>query len=236
MAKATATCTCSECGATFIKTCDKRNRADADRWEAWAVDYFDECPACYGKRMRAAEEETPAYAELKLDVYKPCVFIVLRGNTKPIKDSLKAVGYRWDYEPAAGVLGLLSMSKSRMCWSKVVTLDDLESEFESLDGLGVTDIRRGFTSMDVEVYQQTKADKEAAAAEKQVKIDALVKPERPSFIAEGWKWNRTFYGKGKLTIYISGEKIDLTPEQKTEWIAYIDALDAYKAAVKEAKS
>lgn len=56
MAKGTAYCTCAKCGKTFKieKVC--YNRADANQWEAWATDHYDECTDCY-KARKAAERE-----------------------------------------------------------------------------------------------------------------------------------------------------------------------------------
>ena len=62
MAKATATCTCATCGATFTRTNICRNRREADGWEAWAAANFDECDACYTAR-KASEREAAAAAE-----------------------------------------------------------------------------------------------------------------------------------------------------------------------------
>ncbi len=57
MAKATVTCTCATCGATFQRFAIKRNRADADSWEKWAAENIDECPQCYAARRAAEREE-----------------------------------------------------------------------------------------------------------------------------------------------------------------------------------
>lgn len=57
MAKATATCTCRVCGATFDVSAVKRNRRDADSWESWAVQHYDECPECREARIQAQRAE-----------------------------------------------------------------------------------------------------------------------------------------------------------------------------------
>ena len=57
MAKATATCTCAKCGKTFERSAYRRNRREADEWEAWASLHFDECPGCYRARLAAEREE-----------------------------------------------------------------------------------------------------------------------------------------------------------------------------------
>ncbi len=64
MAKATATCTCEKCGATFVKTTIRNNRTEANNWEEWAVDHYTTCPECEAKEyaeyvakiMKEAEE------------------------------------------------------------------------------------------------------------------------------------------------------------------------------------
>ena len=68
MAKAKATCTCERCGATFTKTVDKPNRAQADSWIAWAEQNIRVCPACYRaeKAAEAAAEIDKAKAEIGL--------------------------------------------------------------------------------------------------------------------------------------------------------------------------
>ena len=68
MAKATATCTCERCGATFTKTVDKPNRSQADSWIAWAELNIRVCPACYKaeKAAEAAAEIAKANAEIGL--------------------------------------------------------------------------------------------------------------------------------------------------------------------------
>ena len=68
MAKATATCTCERCGATFTKTVDKPNRSQADSWIAWAELNIRVCPACYRaeKAAEAAAEIDKAKAEIGL--------------------------------------------------------------------------------------------------------------------------------------------------------------------------
>lgn len=68
MAKATATCTCERCGATFTKTVDRPNRTQADSWIAWAEQNIRVCPACYKaeKAAEAAAEIAKANAEIGL--------------------------------------------------------------------------------------------------------------------------------------------------------------------------
>ena len=75
MAKAIAECTCKTCGAKFEKFSFKRNRREADRWEEWAINYYDECDECAKKRIaaereKAAEEAAKAAKEAGLPELK----------------------------------------------------------------------------------------------------------------------------------------------------------------------
>ena len=106
MSKATATCTCATCGATFTRTKICRNRREADGWEAWAAANFDECNACYTARKASEREASAAVdAELPLTLhmtgypYKDNTPVVLffGGGTMPRKDDIKALGYRWGF-------------------------------------------------------------------------------------------------------------------------------------------
>ena len=67
MAKAVAICRCKTCGEEFKKETVKRNRTEADSWEEWAQNYYDECPDCYQKRIQAerdaANEEAAGFAK-----------------------------------------------------------------------------------------------------------------------------------------------------------------------------
>ena len=56
MAKATAQCTCKTCGKVYTATKICQNRADADSWEQWATEHYDECPECYKARQQAERE------------------------------------------------------------------------------------------------------------------------------------------------------------------------------------
>ncbi len=65
MAKATATCKCSKCGAEFEVIAYKRNRSEADSFAKWAELNITVCDDCE-KKMRdeahAAENEKAAQA------------------------------------------------------------------------------------------------------------------------------------------------------------------------------
>ena len=55
MAKATANCTCKECGKHFEKVKILRNCAEAESWRKWAEEHIDTCPDCWRDAYRAAD-------------------------------------------------------------------------------------------------------------------------------------------------------------------------------------
>lgn len=65
MAKAVAHCTCSICGKEFTKSSQQRNRQAADRWELWAVEYYDECSDCYNDRIAREREKASKQAAVE---------------------------------------------------------------------------------------------------------------------------------------------------------------------------
>ena len=70
MAKATAKCICKHCGKTFTMTKDCASRSQADNWESYAKDYYDECPECRKARREAAEAEKYDEVEMFYGDYK----------------------------------------------------------------------------------------------------------------------------------------------------------------------
>ena len=57
MAKATATCTCCECGKSFTASKILASRDQANNWEEWAVSNIIECDECKEKARQAEREE-----------------------------------------------------------------------------------------------------------------------------------------------------------------------------------
>ena len=129
MAKATAICTCKECGKEFTKEATKRNRKEADSWEEWAEANFDLCPQCWGKQQREKERQEPPTLEVNLLPYSvECpVMLTWTGNSYPIKETLKKQGYRFDFPESPGFWGMIGINRPRKIWVKYVSLDKLET-------------------------------------------------------------------------------------------------------------
>lgn len=97
MAKARVTCTCKTCGATFTKETIKRNRAEADSWEAWAAENIDICPDCYRAEKKQKEAERVAARSQQLPQLQGSEKQVAWANTirdKMISENQLAQGIR----------------------------------------------------------------------------------------------------------------------------------------------
>ena len=245
MAKVTAVCKCDICGCEFEKTSTKANRREADAWAAWAKQNFTVCPSCYGKQKRQEEKEAGLIAKIRLgDPYgtEDTFWIVLFGETYEIKDKLKEIGARWtnaypDSDNAIGVLmSGLSMKRPMNRWA--IPLSDLEALPEKvrlLENMGFAiespgdDVFIAYKTIRAEVKKRKEAEqaeqnaiKEKKRMEQQKALEALgPKPvysdEIHTFFPTGSTWNRKFYGKpGKYRVYISGQEVSITDEQKAE--------------------
>lgn len=235
MAKATARCTCKYCGAEFTKTAIKYNRREADSWEEWAVEHFDECPSCYGKRMREEEATQPVTAAIKLDPYGKKLVSVIFGNTKPRKDEIKGMGYRWGEVPMTGFFGPLTMSRPDMAWYKMEAPEKIDELTEQLEAAGI-EVSIEISDADLIAYQDVVQREQQKIASQQEQIDQLEKPVRPDCYPSG-RWNGKFYGSPRngWSIYVDGQKVSVTAEDKATLEAYDEKRAAYQAAVSKIK-
>lgn len=100
MARATARCTCSTCGAEFVKyNYNCRNRAAADSWEKWAEEHFDTCPDCYKEQVKEQNMVTPVTMEANFEMHDNRVcytLIVISDNAYDRRRDLRAAGFDFD--------------------------------------------------------------------------------------------------------------------------------------------
>lgn len=246
MAKARAICRCQSCGETFYREKTCYNRKDADFWEAWASQTFDECPTCYSERMRKEESEKPLTIEVNVRVYPPQILLTASGNTREHKEALKAAGYRWGYIEEGGLFGMLSMPP-RMSWQRTIPLvdKDLDSEkfknflvheFEKIDKLGAV-CKMECTQVDLAMCGQQLAKIQKEKAAKQAAIDQLEKPKRPDCLPEGF-WNGKIYGfqKTGYAIYVDSTKIPVSEDQKEELLTWIAKKEEFEQKVAKIKN
>ena len=240
MAKATAICTCATCGATFERTRIERNRREADSWKDWAESHFDECSACYKKRLREEEAQKPLTITTSVYTITPALVFTASGNTMPRKDELKALGFRWQEPLPSGLLGFLSAKRPAKAWQKVFEIkhDDLDGfsdrlakALEEIDSLGA-EMVDSITDIDMEALRESLRIKEERQKAEADAIAALDKPTRPEFFPAG-RWNGTIYGSARngYSIYVNGEKITMDEAQKKTLEDYLAKAKAYSDAV-----
>lgn len=244
MAKATANCKCATCGAEFTRTKTCQNRSDANSWEAWAEDHFDECPTCYGARKRAEEEAKPVSCRMSVAPYQatPGVEVVFMGNTKPIKDQLKSIGCRWSSEySTGGVIGAFGLGlrepPKRWVLHADITPDKAEEQIDALfakiDSLGLGIQIEPMDEAEMLVLHHRFDAAKAEADEKASKLAQLGdKPKRPEWM-RGKKWNGKRYGKNEDSVYLDGERKYMSAAEIAELDAYEEAYAAWSAKRKE---
>lgn len=257
MAIATACCKCEICDREFEKTAVKKNRREADEWEAWAEKHITVCPSCYGKQQQQKEKNAGLVAKIRFgNPYgnEEAVWVVLHGDTYSIKDKLKEIGAIWtdaypDSDSAGGVLlSGLSTRRPMKRWAILLSdLDRLPDKVELLEDIGFSvelpndDAVATYRIIRADVQKQKaaqRAEQEAAKEKKwleqQKALDELgPKPsysdEIRAFFPVGTTWNRKFYGKpGKYRVYISGQEVFITNDQKAEMEQTLNARDAWE--------
>lgn len=108
MSRAKAICKCATCGNEFTKIAYKSNSREADSWEKWAVENFDECDECREKRIRAArEKENEKSAKEAKEVNLP----ELTGSEKQIAwaETIRMKIYKENQDVIDGVMKRIQM-------------------------------------------------------------------------------------------------------------------------------
>lgn len=225
MAIAKADCKCKTCGETFRKTAEKRNRREADSWEQWAIENYDECPKCYAERMRKADKELGLVLTVRLQPFgkEMRVRLAFIGDTYPHKDNIKKLGgYRFDYVDATNLSEMLSASEPLKTWTKVISLDDMDAEIEKAKGIGATiddDITPHQLQEAILINREMKKLEEEREAE-EAKAKEAAEQAKPELIRNKY-WNGKVYGKaGKYRVYLDNKETYITDAQAEELKAW----------------
>lgn len=231
MAKYTVTFSCGHEGTVelFGKTAEREKK----------IDYFEKnglCHECYKKKMEEASKaeglvfNASILPRVASSDGSYLLNVWFSGDTKPCKDSIKAMGYRWS-ELETTTESMLSANSS-LFWNKVVKADDVKVEVEAAQKLGVTTFRvsqKFWNKVDCQIAAKAKKEWE----EKHEKMEGLQKPEPPTII-KGCKWNGVIYGKaGNYSIYPNGKKTSITDDDADELKAYLRKKEEYLQKVKE---
>lgn len=233
MARGTARCTCSTCGAEFVKyNYNCYNRAAADSWEKWAEEHFDTCPDCYKEQVKAQNMVTPVKMEANFEFHNNHVcytLIVISDNAYDRRKDLRAAGFDfqnnyWRY--------WIPVSKEDWYENKGEKLkEDMASYLASHVDL-VGDVR--FVKL-TRQFRRPKKDEVEKWFEAAIQLEKIgEKPEWPEeFEAAiaGKRWNGRFY-KGQR-IYISGVETVIDDDLYAEVMIAKAARDAWEKKYNE---
>lgn len=204
------------------------------------IKYYEEyglCPECY-KKQKQEENEKMGLVLCSTIEYELSrkgeiqVRLSFRGDTKPHKEEIKALGYRWTVLDDTQIL---STARPEMGWAKIVPYECMKEEKEKALSIGA----REATMEEKEKLVQKNRFEEMLAAqilfkkehgkelqkqqEQEEKLTDLLK-EEPDFI-KGRRWNQKIYGKaGNYSIYPDGEKINISDEQAEALKNYLKKL------------
>ena len=221
MAKTQVTFSCGHTGTVELlgKYADRERKL---KWyETEAV-----CPECFKAAKRAEQAATPLTLVIDCDPYSQTAILHFDGNTMPVKDAIKAAGYKWE-ELTVGAFGTLSLH-APMAWQKSVKFDVVDIEIRALAELN-PQIKNNITLADKLAFAEIRTQQDA----KQAKINAIPQPTMPEKLV-GKKWNKTVYGKsGNYSVYLNGEKVTLTDAEAEELKAYVTEYETYQQAVAE---
>lgn len=231
MAKYTVTYSCGHDGVVelFGKIEERKKK----------IEYFEKnglCSECYKKKMEEATKaeglvfNASILPRVDLSDGSYLLNVWFSGDTKPLKDNIKAMGYKW-CELGTTTESMLS-AKSSLFWNKVIKANSLKGEVESEKELGVTTFcvsQKFWNKVDCQIAAKAKKEWE----EKHKKMAEFQKPEPPTII-KGCKWNGVVYGKaGSYFIYPNNKKTSITDDDAAEIKRYIEEKEAYLKKVKE---
>lgn len=196
------------------------------------------CTECYKAKIREKEAETPLTLAIQCNPLDTLPFrLVFSGNTLPVKDEIKKLGYSWGRIGTGGILNVLS--KPTPAWyTDARTLEELEEELKkATEVFPDFIIHRNFSQSDLIVYTEKQKKEETKKAKIKEKIAEIPVPQKPACYPEGY-WNQRFYTsrqEGKRRLYIDGKETTIPEEDAQAIENYLQELSAYKAKIKEAK-
>ena len=250
MAKARVEVFCSECGTSIIKTADRDNRRDADQWESWAKSENWLCPKCWGEQKRAEEaarglvldiDIVADYMHMQID-HERIIRLSFAGDTLSHKEEIKAMDYGWEDKEDISYLGALSMYAPKKAWQKYILIDEMDAEIEAAKAIGAK-IGKVPAEMDMKMaaaaikhYEDWQTEKQATYDKEISKLEKPVPPEVWVQKINGHKTNRKIYGYKTKSVYVDGEKIELTDDEAKALEKYWVVNDEYKAAVAAIKN
>jgi len=194
------------------------------------------CPECYKKQKEEEAKKMGIVVTFTAPSnYKGAnVIISVLGDTKPIKEELKGLGFRFTDLYESGFFGMLSMRAPEKAWSKTVFYETLPDEMKAFEEkIKITKLENRLTDVDMAMLATAAKEVEANAgkvAEAEAEIAKLEKPSRPACYPTGY-WNKTIYSGNR--VYIDNKEKKLTSEEAKEIKDYQKRFKEWKEACKK---
>lgn len=199
------------------------------------IEYFKSdglCKDCYKKKMREQEKSKGLIFNIAVlpDIDENdgsiLFYMWFSGDTISNKEIIKSLGYSW------GENEVDDDWRPHMAWSKTVKERDLHDEISKVESIGAKRTEKIYN----EFYYKTALNKQKKWKEKMGEIESIPKPKAPNVLI-GHRWNYKVYGKsGNHSIYLDGEKVNISDEQVKELKDYITEKEEYKKKVEEIKN
>ena len=177
MAKATAACTCCECGKSFTASKILASRDQAKNWEEWAVSNIIECDEC---RAKAREEEKAAANAKAAEAAKEFELPELSGSPRQIEwANTIRVAYFKSYSKIIAKYAELESSKREQCKEELKSFSEVGEHLFSTKTSGPFWIENRDLTIRLVVHEHEKEFvkyKEKAEVQ-EVVADYAVKPE-----------------------------------------------------------
>ena len=179
------------------------------------------CKACY--RKKCEEEAAKMGLYLNVSVYprineengEMLLFLWFSGNTRPHKDDIKTLGYRW---AQSEVTDDEQCVRRELCWGKLIGAEELNGEIEKAVAIGA----------------ESRLPDQQDWKTRQEELASVPKPKVPD-VVKGRSWNGKLYGGKKKSVYLNGEQVMLTDAEVEEIKRYQSEKEEYQKKILEIK-
>ena len=197
---------------------------------------YHDCPMCYSDKQH--ESNNPLTLKVSIvPQFVQCPFqVTFEGNTMPVKDEIRELGFKYgEIDDPDYHTNLTNRPKKRWCLMAVNMdgvidiADRVRQKFPSIS------IQKAFTAADVAEMDRFKAAAEEKESRKKREIAAVPKPSMPEEV-KGGRWNHRVYGSpGNYSVYVDGQKRELTDDRAKVVMKYDALYEKYQAKIDEIK-
>ena len=151
------------------------------------------------------------------------VIAKFEGDTISCKEQIKAAGYQYDYAPAPGWLSALQ--REYRAWWTAIKIEDIDDTISKARAIGATTINNEINAIDIAAYYKLRDDRMAELNKEMAELGP--RPAWPDCMPKG-RWNCKIYGRaGNYSVYVDGNKIELTDDKAAEIETWNKADDAW---------